>query len=627
MGNAPSILLAITKRMALGWDKNAYQGKLDPSEEDYAKLPTFMADAAVYAVIREAFTKESKRLLSDEAVVKICRQLEFWYKDGGLASDPQALKALATSLIDQSLWYYPLITKEENALYEGIPIEQLKVPTRRFGKTELQMPLLTCGGMRFQATWAPDFIPGLRPSRKFVLNSVTQTNIKECIRTCLALGINHFETARMYGTSEYQIVEALHQLMMEGVCKREDFIFQTKIIAGDEKGFRKMWKQSWDNVGEKLGYIDLFGIHAIMNYDDKTKATLDVCEELKEAGLIGHIGFSTHATSEQIMKLINTERFEYVNLHEHFFTSYHGDGTPNSVGGQGNAACVKRALELDMGVFQISPVDKGGKLHRPSKTCCTTIGKELTPIGFALLYGWKKIGFHTASIGLSKPSDLDEVMQAAKLMALEKVGKLDLDSMLDPAIERLEKQKEEVLGNDWKEKGLMNIPSLFSEATDGTHIGHSLRIYDELQSYGMYEWAVDRYASLVSIKWDKKKSWAERVKTISAGNPGRAYDPEVDYSEALKDHYNPSLALQRLKEGHALLKECCENDLSEIELKKRGWEKAYNLTVWTEMPGEIDSRSIKLALLGILTGGRAGLTGTGPGKIFREEARQLRLAL
>merc|ERR1712216_131567 len=108
-----------------------------------------------------------------------------------------------------------------------------------------------------------------------------------------------------------------------------------------------------------------------------------------------------------------------------------------------------------------------------------------------------------------------------------------------------------------------------------------------------YEWAVDRYASLVSIEWDKKKSWEERVKTISAGNPGRAYDAEVDYSEALKDHYNPSLTLQRLKEGHALLKECCENDLSDIELKKRGWEKAYNLTVWTEMPGEIDSRSFK----------------------------------
>ena len=54
MGNAPSILLAIAKRMALGWDKNAYQGKLDPSEEDYAKLPTFMADAAVYAVDRKS---------------------------------------------------------------------------------------------------------------------------------------------------------------------------------------------------------------------------------------------------------------------------------------------------------------------------------------------------------------------------------------------------------------------------------------------------------------------------------------------------------------------------------------------------------------------------------------------
>ena len=27
------------------------------------------------------------------------------------------------------------------------------IPTRRFGRTELPMPVLTCGGMRFQHRW------------------------------------------------------------------------------------------------------------------------------------------------------------------------------------------------------------------------------------------------------------------------------------------------------------------------------------------------------------------------------------------------------------------------------------------------------------------------------------------
>ena len=69
---------------------------------------------------------------------------------------------------------------------------------------------------------------------------------------------------------------------------------------------------------------------------------------MKEEGKIRHIGFSTHGTSEQIMALLNTEYFDYVNLHEHFFGSYHGSGTPDTMGGQGNLACVKRAHELDM---------------------------------------------------------------------------------------------------------------------------------------------------------------------------------------------------------------------------------------------------------------------------------------
>jgi predicted aldo/keto reductase-like oxidoreductase len=59
------------------------------------------------------------------------------------------------------------------------------------------------------------------------------------------------------------------------------------------------------------------------------------------------------------LELINSEKFAYVNLHCHAMGSYHAQG---GLGGHGNAAAVKRALELDMGVFNISPLDKGGRL-------------------------------------------------------------------------------------------------------------------------------------------------------------------------------------------------------------------------------------------------------------------------
>jgi predicted aldo/keto reductase-like oxidoreductase len=64
---------------------------------------------------------------------------------------------------------------------------------RRFGKTELQMPVLTCGGMRYQFKWQ-DVPPGEIPSDN-------QTNLEKTIRRAVDLGITHIETARGYGTS------------------------------------------------------------------------------------------------------------------------------------------------------------------------------------------------------------------------------------------------------------------------------------------------------------------------------------------------------------------------------------------------------------------------------------------
>ncbi len=184
------------------------------------------------------------------------------------------------------------------------------------------------------------------------------------------------------------------------------------------------------------------------------------------------------------------------------------------MGGQGNLACVKRALELDMGVFQISPFDKGGKLFRPSKTCALNVGAELSPMEFAALYAWKKIGIHTSSVGISRPSDLDEVMSAARTMALSQKGGKDLDRLLDEVLARLGNHFEEKVGKEWVDKGLLNIPSCYDESTEGIAIGHILWLHDMLTGFGMYEFCKDRYDSLESAKWNKKKSIKENIDNL-----------------------------------------------------------------------------------------------------------------
>jgi uncharacterized protein len=68
---------------------------------------------------------------------------------------------------------------------------------RRFGRTELQMPVFSCGGMRYQHKWQDMPISEIPDEN--------QLNLEATIRRSLAVGITHIETARFYGSSEVQL--------------------------------------------------------------------------------------------------------------------------------------------------------------------------------------------------------------------------------------------------------------------------------------------------------------------------------------------------------------------------------------------------------------------------------------
>ena len=217
------VLSGIVARILFGWKSDDYTGETNPSFHSDFQLPSFFSDESLLSELKAIFNTKELEKLSDEALIKICRQLNFWVSEENLSKED--IKQVAKMLAEQSTWY-----QQKDC--------DFKVPTRRFGKTEINIPILTCGGMRLQNTWLPDFVPVLRPNRKQVLKSPPQENIKNCIRACLKIGMNHFETARFYGTSEYQMVEALFELMQAGEIQRSDFIFQTKIPAMNSKNFK-----------------------------------------------------------------------------------------------------------------------------------------------------------------------------------------------------------------------------------------------------------------------------------------------------------------------------------------------------------------------------------------------------
>ena len=75
------------------------------------------------------------------------------------------------------------------------------MPTRRFGRTELAMPVLSLGGMRFQQSWS-DLEADL-------ITQEAQRTVADTLQRAVELGFHHLETARHYGSSERQLGWAL----------------------------------------------------------------------------------------------------------------------------------------------------------------------------------------------------------------------------------------------------------------------------------------------------------------------------------------------------------------------------------------------------------------------------------
>src|ERR1700728_3761567 len=110
------------------------------------------------------------------------------------------------------------------------------------------MPVLSCGGMRYQFKWQDTALADIPPDN--------QANLEATVHRALELGINHIETARGYGTSELQLGRILPSI------PRDKIIVQTKIGPGaTHKEFYDNFEKSMKNLG--LDHVDLLSIHGI----------------------------------------------------------------------------------------------------------------------------------------------------------------------------------------------------------------------------------------------------------------------------------------------------------------------------------------------------------------------------
>jgi len=140
----------------------------------------------------------------------------------------------------------------------------------RLGRTEMMVTGLGFGGIPIQR--------------------VPEEEAIAVVHKCLELGINFLDTANGYTTSEERIGKAIKG-------NREGIFLATKSLARTREDIEKHLKLSLERLG--VDYIDLYQLHNVS--DTKALETVldpdgprGVVEEAKKAGLVKHIGFTSH---------------------------------------------------------------------------------------------------------------------------------------------------------------------------------------------------------------------------------------------------------------------------------------------------------------------------------------------
>ncbi|MDS3862125.1 aldo/keto reductase [Thermosynechococcaceae cyanobacterium BACA0444] len=332
---------------------------------------------------------------------------------------------------------------------------------RRFGRTNLAMPVFSCGGMRYQYKW--------QDTPWAEIPADNQHNLEATIHQALALGINHIETARGYGTSELQLGQILPKI------RREKLIVQTKVSpTANSVEFSKTLEQSLNNLN--LDYVDLLGIHGINNAEllDQTLrpgGCLEVAQQFQAQGRVRFIGFSTHGPLEIILPAIESGQFDYLNLHWYYIN-------------QTNWPAILAAQKQDLGVFIISPTNKGGMLNQPPARLME-LCQPLSPMVFNDLFCLSHPQVHTLSIGAAHPEDFPEHLKTLELLS-------QADTILPPILHRLNQALIETLGQDWCETWTQGLPD-YTEVPGQINIRTILWLRNLALAWGLVDYGRMRY--------------------------------------------------------------------------------------------------------------------------------------
>lgn len=275
---------------------------------------------------------------------------------------------------------------------------------RRFGKTNLDLSVFSLGTMRCLAS-----------------ADIAESTVQHAV----GLGINHLETAQGYGQSEVFLGAALRA----GVGRsRSQLHITTKIPpTATADAMERAIDRSLERLG--LDYVDMLAMHGVntaehLAWVQSESGCMAAVERAIADGRVRHVGFSTHGPLKVILGAIATQRFAFVNLHYTYFF-------------QRNALAVEQAYQQDMGVFIISPADKGGLLYTPPARL-VDLCQPFSPLELNYRFLLSDPRVTTLSVGPANPAELGAIPDVC-----DRTGPLESEETA--AISRLDARQRQAL--------------------------------------------------------------------------------------------------------------------------------------------------------------------------------------
>jgi len=261
-----------------------------------------------------------------------------------------------------------------------------------YGKTGLRVSRLGFGAMRLPVTPTPDGKEQVEYDKSTPL-----------IRRAMERGVNFIDTHHNYHYCQSEIAIGL---ALEGL-DRSKVIIQTKTPAYRDLAPGESHRSRLDEGLKRIksDYFDIYFMHSLnwATFEKVGDAYMKEMAKARDEGVIRHLGFSTHASYEDIVKIVDTGFFECMLCQYNLLDL-------------SNEEAIAYAKAHGLGVSIMGPVG-GGRLATPNELTRYMPGEKGDAPAAALRFVWDNPNVDIAVSGMSAIEQVDENVRTADIAA------------------------------------------------------------------------------------------------------------------------------------------------------------------------------------------------------------------